>query len=378
MSLMRNHKVIVRIAFLLAALIIVGTLLTGCVKGQASIGWSGIAVSQDNGTIYTGSKEGKLVSVKLADNSRQFSAGLKTSSGGVSIAIYGTPALATVSGQTGEWIYIGGYNGKVFAYDAGTLQERWEYPIDSFLKPIVSSITIAGNNLYFGDLDGYLYALDIATGQLIWKFQTGGEIWSTAAVDNGKVFISSFDKNIYAVDVNTGKEVWHYSTGATNVAPLVTFNNVVYVGSLDKYLYALNEADGSLKWKEKAVGWYWAKPILYSGKIFAPNLDGNVYAYNVDTGNLEATYDVGGQVASSPDIYNNQIIVATENGNLYSLDANSNSGSKRLISAIQQDITAPVKVIGDMVYISGSSDNNIYAFSITTGQSLSPISLKAP
>jgi len=63
-----------------------------------------------------------------------------------------------------------------------------------------------------------LYALDLKSGELQWKFKTEGnqyfplgEIQSSPAVANGTVFFGSRDGCLYAVDAETGKLRWHYS-----------------------------------------------------------------------------------------------------------------------------------------------------------------------
>lgn len=217
MNLKRNKKVLVLVSILLVIIIFSTSLLTGCVSGMSPIGWSGIAVV--DGTLYTGSKEGRLVSVDLnANNARRFAEAIKATTSGTSciggsacggsvpaIAIYGTPAMAEVP-VLGKLAYIAGYNGKIYAYTADTLQQRWIYPIEGYLQSIISGIVVAGNFLYFGCTDGYVYALDASTGVEKWKFNTGDQIWSTPTIDNNMLIIGSFNKTVFAVDANSGTE----------------------------------------------------------------------------------------------------------------------------------------------------------------------------
>ncbi len=385
-----KKKLAISVSILLLLLLIVPIALTGCVRGMTPIGWSGALLS--NGNLYAGSREGRLVSVNLTDLSQRpkFSDTLKLPSGGsacssgstsgsacggtaAAVAIYGTPASAQVGAHTD--IYVAGYNGKVYAFDSDSLQQVWQYPVDGNLAPIVSSIVVSNNILYFGCSDKNVYALDTERGLLVWKFATGAEIWSSPALDNNTLFISSFDKNVYALDASTGAKKWEFATQSTNVAPPVVFNGTVFVGSLDQNIYAIGENDGKLKWKFSGKNWFWARPYIYSGVVYAPNLDGNVYALAADTGKLVSTYEVGGQVASWPTAVGKQIVVATENGSLYGLDTTSTSGGKKLIGTLPQEVTAPLTASGDTVYVPGP-DLNIYPFNATTGQSLAPISLK--
>ena len=77
----RNNKgLLAKILLLLVILLVSGLTSLGCIKGLQPIGWSGGTVA--DGTLFVGSKEGKLVAVNIADGSRQWSEPLKASSQG--------------------------------------------------------------------------------------------------------------------------------------------------------------------------------------------------------------------------------------------------------------------------------------------------------
>jgi outer membrane protein assembly factor BamB len=390
LNLKRNKKSLAKISILIAIVLISIFLLTGCVNGMTPVGWSGVAVS--NGTVYMGSKEGRLVSFKPADGTRMWAEAIKDasagsgscalfgggSSGGAggcsgsvpAVAIYGTPALS------GDLVYIAGYNGKIYAYNTSSLQPRWVYPREGNLKPIVSTITISGNLLYFGCTDNKLYALDVVTGDFKWDFSTDGEIWSSPVVDNGMVFITSFDKKVYALDALTGAKKWEFATSATNVAAPVTSDGVIYVGSLDRNFYAINENDGKLSWKYTADNWFWAKPVVHNGIVYAPCMDNKVYGFNAKTGEKVFDYNVEGQVSSWPIVVDSKLIVATQNGKLWSLSTDPLKKDQKIIFTIPEQVTSPLAVMDTTVYINGP-DNNIRPFNLTTEVALSPISIKS-
>jgi outer membrane protein assembly factor BamB len=386
----RKKKMLIGVSFLVALVLFSSILLTGCVRGMTPIGWSGVAAG--DGVIFTGSKQGRVVSINLSNNAIMFAEPLKVPSAGGAclgggsssgscggaapgVAIYGTPALGSVP-VLGNLIYIAGYNGKIFAYDAASLQQRWVYPVEGNLAPIVSAITVAENTLFFGCSDKNVYALDTATGGKKWQFATGGEIWSTPVYDNNTLFVSSFDKKIYALDAVTGKEKWQYPTEANNVATPVTVDGIIYVGSLDRNIYAIDETSGKLIWKFQGGNWFWARPVAIKGIIYAPCLDNKVYALDAKTGNKLAEYNLEGQVSSWPVIVGNKVVLATSKGKLFSLDSTALTASPKLVSTIPEEVTAPLCAINDTVYINGP-DNNIYAYNITTGAKFSPISLKS-
>jgi outer membrane protein assembly factor BamB len=53
--------------------------------------------------------------------------------------------------------------------------------------------------VHIGSLGGYLYAVDIKTGQEKWKFKTEDMVTSSPAISGGMVCFGSGDGHLYAV-----------------------------------------------------------------------------------------------------------------------------------------------------------------------------------
>ncbi|MDI6815270.1 MAG: PQQ-binding-like beta-propeller repeat protein, partial [Dehalococcoidales bacterium] len=188
-----------KILLLLVILLLFG-LTIGCARGGAR-GWSGGTIA--DGTLFLGSMKGKLVALNTSDGSRLWEVTLGTAKpvGGFGcasaftpvVAIYGTPAV------DGGLVYIGSYNGIIYAFSRDKGAWRWVYPRTDNLGPIVGGPVVAWGKVYFGSSDGKLYALDATTGDKEWEFQTGGKIWSTPTIDGDMLYIGSFDKKLYAL-----------------------------------------------------------------------------------------------------------------------------------------------------------------------------------
>lgn len=380
----KRNRLIYKVPFLVAAILTVGLVTAGCVSGVTPIGWSGGAVSDS--TIYVGSREGRLVALNLADDSRRWSEQLKMAAqtglfgcspaaGGCGtassvVAIYGTPVVS------GELVYIAGYNGKIYAYNASTLGVRWVYPREGYLKPFVGGLVNDGKNLYIGCADGKVYALDAATGDKLWEFATGDKIWSAPAVSGGTLYIGSFDKKLYALNTADGTKRWEFATqSAVNATPLV-FDSTVYIGSLDRNLYALRAADGSLKWQFKGENWFWSEPVVVNNTIYAGCLDGKVYVLKADTGAEVATLDLKAPVASRPVIVANAVIFATRKGFVYSIDTSTNQ-LKQLYEFKNMEVDGPLTARENIVYIH-TKDIALQRINVASGAVLPPISLKGP
>lgn len=380
----KHNKILLsKILLLLVMLLVVMSGLSGlgCMKGLQPIGWSGGAVV--DGTLFVGSTEGRLVAINIADGARQWSESLKTpGSAGwcgcavapAAMAIYGTPAVA------GDLVYIGGYNGKIYAFNSSSLQKRWVYPPEGNLQPIVSGPVVAQGNVYFGGSDGKVYALDANTGVKVWEpFQTGDKIWSTPAIDGDTLFVASFDNKLYALNTTNGEERWQKpfeTEGAIASTPLV-YNNTVYIGSFDRHIYAVDATDGSLVWKSEVEGgnWFWAKPIAYNNVIYAPCLDGKVYILDAESGReVVDAIDLGSPVSSSPVLVGSSIIIALEDGQIYAIDTANNQ--IKLLANVEERIDAPLCASQGIVYVH-TQDLTIHPVDTNTGARLMSISLKA-
>ena len=121
-----------------------------------------------------------------------------------------------------------------------TNQTLWIYSTQMTIE--YPSPAVVGGVAYFGSNDGRLYAVDVATGNKIWSYQTGNRVESSCTVADGVVFFGSSDCNVYALDVATGSKIWSFTTeGDVYSAPAVV-GGVVYIGSNDDNLYALDAA----------------------------------------------------------------------------------------------------------------------------------------
>ncbi len=365
---------------LLVILLVGGLAASGCIRGLKPIGWSGGVVA--DGTAFVGSVEGRLVAVDIADGARRWSDEITTAGSGgfgcgassVPVPFYGTPAVA------GGLVYIGGYNGKMYAFDAASLQKRWVYPPEGNLQPVVSGPVVALGKVYFGGSDGKVYALQADTGLEAWEpFQTGGKIWSTPVIDGDTVYVSSFDKKLYALDANTGEKKWETveAGGAIVAAPIVA-NNTLYFGAMDRYFYAVDAADGKLKWQSavEAGKWFWAKPVIYNNTIYAPSLDGKVYLFDAESGRqLVDAIDLGNPVSSSPVLVDGLIIIASGEGRIYSLDTANNQ--LKPLADVKQKVDSPLWASDGVVYIHTQEQETFYALNAQTGAWLWNISLSS-
>ncbi len=294
-----------------------------------------------NGAIYFGGDDGYVYAVDAADGHQLWK---RRTAGPVAA----TPAIA------GETLYVGSYDGKFYALDTRTGAVRWKFitggerrfeakglhgfqpanqtiadPYDVFL----SSPVIAGGMVYFGSGDGNVYALDAASGDMKWKFQTGDVVHASPAFADGVVYFGSWDSYFYAVDARTGKEKWRFHGGEDAAihnqvgfasSPAVV-NGVVYTGCRDSNLYAIDAATGKEKWRFNNSGnWVVSSPAVTRGKVFFATSASSLYiVLDAETGKPVAQQTTKAFVFSSPSVAGNSVYLGVLNGTLEARDLDS-------------------------------------------------------
>jgi polyvinyl alcohol dehydrogenase (cytochrome) len=145
----------------------------------------------------------------------------------------GTAAVSASPSVVEGVVYVGSWNGTMYALDAFSGHPLWTFNINdpnpgdrNGFPGIQSSTAVADGVVYFGGADANVYALDALTGALRWKRPLGNpdtsvegtHVWSSPAVFHGKVYVgkaSHLDAPcvrgaVIALDAATGAEVWRF------------------------------------------------------------------------------------------------------------------------------------------------------------------------
>ena len=109
-----------------------------------------------------------------------------------------------------------------------------------------------GGKVYFGSVDGYLYALYAATGKPVAGFPKylGSEVLhSSPVVGNGTVYVATAgnDRALYAFNASTGNEIAGFPIffGGPIYAPLTLYGGNIYVSSNEGKVYAFSATTGA-------------------------------------------------------------------------------------------------------------------------------------
>ncbi len=73
--------------------------------------------------------------------------------------------------------------------------------------------------VYLGARDFYVYAVEAEEGNEIWRFKTGGKIYSSPSIWKEKIYFGSWDCHFYCVDPE-GSEIWRFRTSTLAQSPI--------------------------------------------------------------------------------------------------------------------------------------------------------------
>ena len=118
-----------------------------------------------------------------------------------------------------------------------------------------------------------------AAGSLLWKFNTGSDVYQSLAVAYNTVFASSLSGSIYALSATTGAEIWSYTPDSYPRNPAVANGVVYFTSNSGGVLYALDAANGSVQWSANPGATYIGSPVISNGVVYVSAYEGAITAY---------------------------------------------------------------------------------------------------
>ena len=225
-----------------------------------------------------------------------------------------TPAVAD-----GILYYV--WKSVLYAVDVKTKQPRWQFPAGQYVD-IKSSPAVVQGAIYFGSDDGYLYALDAATGRLRWKVKADDDVTSAPAVGDGIVYFTAAtnirqapdyivpENHLYAVDTASGHLLWRFQGDGEAFAPVVA-NGVVYcisrastaeplatTGPASGSVYALDARTGRPLWRYSPNDGLddVVRPVVADGMLYIPSVGHALHAVDLQTHQERWSFKAGDSV----------------------------------------------------------------------------------
>ena len=233
----------------------------------------------------------------------------------------------------------------IFADDTGTIfninqrgKKRWKKNIyKKFYKRIYKSLTftIHKNKIYVADNIGFVYAINLQNGKLIWIKNQRVPLRSNIKIYDDKIFLINQDNRIFCLDPDTGSIIWDARSISTFIKSQSFLGMAISKGG---DLITLTSSGDLVKIKSKTGQFYWSLnttgTILASENDFFQSSDividdeniifsttSSVSSYNINSGYLNWIKNIGS--TNTPIIDGSHVFVISDNGYFVNLDKNS-------------------------------------------------------
>jgi len=198
------------------------------------------------------------------------------------------------------------------------LRVVWTYEAG---ESIESSAAISNGVVYVGSQSGELAALNLSNGSVRWKYKATGPIGeSSPCVANGVVYIGDLNGTVHAVRASDGRAVWTFKTnGEVKSSPVVVGDRLL-IGSYDEHLYCIGAGNGSLIWKFRTQGPVHCKSGVSNGVAHIAGCDETFRAIRITDGRELYHVASGAYTGASPALvggvayygtFNNEVIAVS-------------------------------------------------------------------
>ena len=247
-------------------------------------------------------------------------------------------------------VYVGDRNGFIFAIDATTGNQQWQFETHGIARERLSAIyeengmehlrnahmngiipepiAIADGTVYVSSWDYTLYALDAESGAEQWRYSVHQperhlDYPRAPVIDNGTVYVQTADSRLFVLDASTGTERWRFNElapASNGVSPAVD-TTTVYIShqrfESESYLYAIDKETREVQWRTHVIPPE-VGPAVDSTTLYQTLGDGFV-AFNKKTGEEKWRVQLGGTAFSHPAIMNGAVFTSDTSGYIYAL-----------------------------------------------------------
>lgn len=167
----------------------------------------------------------------------------------------------------GARLFIGDVDGRVYALDVASGTNLWSRPL-----PGGTFVTggFVGGVVVFASITGVVRAFDPATGDVAWEHGGLGSFLAAPLVSRDRIALGSTDRHVYAFDAQ-GHRLWvSPDLGAAVAGGLASDAEGIYVGAENMMFYRLSWTDGRGLFRRKVAGQTFATswPVVAAGKVF--------------------------------------------------------------------------------------------------------------
>jgi len=324
----------------------------------------------------------------------------------------------------GRFFRGGTHDNTLYCFNATTGKIIWTFNADTVEGYFCVGPAVAYGMVFELNRDGYLYALDTETGEVVWKYKGPGPLVfpGSPVVADGKIYATTGQAMSYSdeqsssefacLDAFTGKLIWTLpieafapresiavaygnlylipgdvtrSVDTESGEEYETINQIWAIGTKPWPMFRCDPAHSasgqsgpinlSLLWNFTTQGGVVSSPSIANGRAYFGSQDKYVYCLNARTGELLWKFQTNDRIKSSPAVSNGRVFLGPDDGYIYCVDARNGEllwstyagGPIEVTFAASVVLRSSPVVVDEKVYV-GSLDSKLYCLDGKKGE----------
>ena len=230
----------------------------------------------------------------------------------------------------------------IFSDDKGNIfninnqgKKKWKKNVyKKIYKKIYKNLTftIYKNKVYVADNVGFLYALDLKNGNLLWLKNQGVSFRSKIKIYENKIFLVDQDNRIFCFNAETGSKIWDIRSISTFIKSqgylglAISKNGSLFTLNSSGDLIKINSNTGQTYWSLNTTGlmaatdndFFLSSDVVIAGEDMFFGTKNSLASYNIESGYINWIREIN--TTNSPIINLNNVFVITDNGFFINLE----------------------------------------------------------
>lgn len=234
-----------------------------------------------------------------------------------------------------------------------------------------------GERVYLPLAGGSLISLRVASGQLLWKTEIGGELSASPIADERGVYIASESVNtgsagsrptgaLRALGRESGVTLWVRELPLPLRAALAINSETIFGGAGDGQIYAIRKRNGEILWSKQFPAPFASRLTLIGPRLYIGAEDGWLYSLDQKTGRTLWRYQTRGAIRGRVAVADGIIYFGSADGYVYAVG--EDDGRLRWRSRTGAGVQSVLSVRHGLLV--ASLDNFVYFLSLTRGDRL--------
>lgn len=268
--------------------------------------------------------------------------------------------------------------------DVSNQKQVWSLPLED---DAIGDIALDGGTSFVGNSSGKVFAVDVATGKIIWAEEPiKGRVESAPAVAGGVVYAAVRSSQtaslmMLALDEETGAKRWEAKLGVPGTVASglsVTGSSVLTAVFSQIYsdLRSLSTKDGSLQWTSATrsaslLALVRSYPAVSDGRAYVTDITGGTYGMDVASGRRAWDFQMDGtfQLRASPVAIGGYVVSGFDDGHLAAFSA-SNGHKVWVTDTGAGALKSIAAASGILVVGKGGDEGGLVAFKHSDGGKL--------